>query len=108
MLLAAAVVDRLWRARQNQSSTWLALDGPLNISWTEYFSSVLDHSKTLNIDNGDQLPLSSNVRLVFETDDLTGSSPAIVARTVSRHLPMLTLTSFSDSLIACVIVGTHI
>jgi len=30
---------------QNQSTTWLCLDGPLNPSWVDTFSSVLDINK---------------------------------------------------------------
>jgi hypothetical protein len=58
------------------------MDGPLNASWADHFSSVLDHNRTLNIANGDQLPMSQNVKLLFETDDLSAASPAVVARSV--------------------------
>ena len=58
------------------------MDGPLNVSWVDHFSSVLDDNRVLNIDNGDQLPLSPNVKVLFETDELAEASPAIVARTV--------------------------
>ena len=67
------------------------MDGPLNVSWVDHFSSVLDDNKTLNIDNGDQLPLSQNVKVLFETDDLAEASPAIVARTVCGTLEKLVL-----------------
>ncbi|KAK2146621.1 hypothetical protein LSH36_594g02049 [Paralvinella palmiformis] len=70
-----------WRkATRNQSTTWLCLDGPLNSSWADTFTSVLDSSKSLSLANGDQLTLSSNVKLLFETDDLAKATPAVVAR----------------------------
>ena len=69
---------------QNQSTTWLCLDGPLTPSWADNFTSVLDSNRVLQLLNGDKLYLSDNVKLLFETDNLSQASPAIVARAVSH------------------------
>lgn len=45
--------------------------------------------QSLSLANGDQLTLSSNVKLLFETDDLAKATPAVVARSVSIHQPSL-------------------
>ena len=41
-------------------------------------------SQYLNLINGERLHLSENVKLIFETDDISQASPATVSRTVSR------------------------
>ena len=41
------------------------------------------HVQMLGLSNGDQLPLSNNVKLLFETDDISEASPSIIARAVS-------------------------
>ncbi|XP_074662754.1 uncharacterized protein LOC141915202 [Tubulanus polymorphus] len=68
------------KASRNQCTTWLSLDGPLNAGWADNFSTVLDSGKTLHLRNGDRLFLSNNIKLLFETDDLTKASPATVSR----------------------------
>ncbi|XP_022081686.1 dynein gamma chain, flagellar outer arm-like [Acanthaster planci] len=75
------VFTNIWRkANRNVSTTWLCLDGPLTPSWADNFNSVLDNDKVLHLHNGDRLFLSDNVKLVFETGDLTIASPATVTR----------------------------
>ncbi|CAH1799095.1 unnamed protein product [Owenia fusiformis] len=75
------IFTNMWKkANRNLSTTWLCLDGPLNASWADNFSSVMDGGKVLNLKNGDHLFLSDNVNLVFETDTLTLASPATIAR----------------------------
>ncbi|XP_070568705.1 dynein axonemal heavy chain 5-like isoform X4 [Ptychodera flava] len=75
------VFTAAWRkANRNVSNTWLCMDGPLSTSWIDNFNSVLDNSRTLHLRNGDRLFLSHNVRLLFETSNLSDASPASVAR----------------------------
>ena len=58
------------------------MDGPLTSDWLDYFSGVLDQKRTFHLDSSEQLPLTSNIRIVFETDELCNSSPSVVARSV--------------------------
>ncbi|XP_070190368.1 uncharacterized protein [Littorina saxatilis] len=74
------------KANRNQSTTWLCLDGPLTPVWSDNFNSVLASDKTLHQLNGDKLFLSDNIMILFETDNLSDASPAVVARSGIVHL----------------------
>ena len=80
----------------------MCLDGPLNLSWADNFSSLLDVNKVLNLGNGDKLHLTNNVKILFETGDLSTASPAIVARTVE------TLISFLLGVTQVVLCNSHV
>lgn len=75
------VLTSTWKKiNRNQSTTWLCLDGPITSNWAGIFNTVLDSTHRMTLPTGDELFMSSNVKVVFETDDLSTAAPAIVSK----------------------------
>eukprot|EP00002_Diphylleia_rotans_P028875 TRINITY_DN5840_c0_g1_i3.p1 TRINITY_DN5840_c0_g1~~TRINITY_DN5840_c0_g1_i3.p1 ORF type:complete len:4482 (-),score=987.95 TRINITY_DN5840_c0_g1_i3:157-13602(-) len=76
------VLTAIWRKamRQKASTTWILFDGPLDSTWIENLNTVLDDNRLLSLSSGERLPLTNNLRMLFESDSLTNASPTTITR----------------------------
>ena len=59
---------------------WIVFDGDVDPEWVENLNSVLDDNKLLTLPNGERLGIPSNVRIMFEVQDLKYATLATVSR----------------------------
>ncbi|KAI9295785.1 dynein heavy chain [Neoconidiobolus thromboides FSU 785] len=59
---------------------WIIFDGDVDPEWVENLNSVLDDNRLLTLPNGERLSLPSNVRIMFEVEDLRQATLATVSR----------------------------
>ena len=55
-------------------------DGPIDPSWVDNLKTVLDECHTLFLPNGERLKINTDIKLIFETENLDFVSPSIISR----------------------------
>ncbi|CAF4424609.1 unnamed protein product, partial [Rotaria sp. Silwood2] len=67
-------------ADEKSDEKLILFDSPVDTSWIESMNSLMDDNKLLTLANGERISMSSQVTLLFETEDLSTASPATVSR----------------------------
>lgn len=66
--------------KSTQKHKWSVLDGDIDPEWIESLNTVMDDNKVLTLVSNDRIPLSPQMRLIFEISNLRNATPATVSR----------------------------
>ena len=76
----ASTIMREFVAEESDDKRWTVFDGPIDALWIENMNTVLDDNMTLCLANGQRIKLKSEMKCLFEVNDLAAASPATVSR----------------------------
>lgn len=73
-------MKNLDKYREHHKLKWTILDGDIDPEWIESLNTVMDDNKVLTLVSNDRIPLSPEMRLIFEISNLKNATPATVSR----------------------------
>ena len=59
---------------------WIVLDGDIDPNWIESLNTVMDDNKVMTLVSNERIPLTPEMRLIFEISHLKNATPATVSR----------------------------
>jgi dynein heavy chain len=63
-----------------QKNKWTILDGDIDPEWIESLNTVMDDNKVLTLVSNERIPLTPEMRLIFEIANMKNATPATVSR----------------------------
>jgi len=63
-----------------QQNKWVVLDGDIDAGWIESMNTVMDANKVLTLVSNERVPLTDEMRMIFEVNSLENATPATVSR----------------------------
>jgi len=75
--------------------TWITFDGDIEMDWVENLNSVLDDNRKLTLITGESLPLTKQMRIIIESNNLNHCSPATISRCGIIYIPPKQVSSKS-------------
>jgi len=64
----------------SEGPKWIVLDGDIDPMWIESLNTVMDDNKVLTLASNERIPLTPQMRLLFEISHLKTATPATVSR----------------------------
>lgn len=77
---SVVILDQETKPKPIHNWQWVVMDGPVDTLWVENMNTVLDDTKILCLANGERIPLTPSIRMIFEVDSLSQASPATISR----------------------------
>jgi len=66
--------------KESHKYKWAVLDGDIDPEWIESLNTVMDDNKVLTLVSCERIPLTPEMRLIFEISNLYHATPATVSR----------------------------